>query len=150
MKDDTVTETAVLDVGRQVDPSGNGKKTLQQHATAERENELLFSFTSRASGESSHTLSHGNPASSHLHGSKQLFFVLLTDINQSFHVFTFDGMQRSFHEFVNCLVDDHYGSSRHEPFKPQARRVDLASSWRFGFKAPLMTEDADRCVQLRT
>ena len=114
-------------------------------------NELLFPFTSCASGESSHTLSHGNPASSHLHGSKQLFFVLLTDLSQSFSCFSL--LTECSGVFMNLLivyVDDHYGSSRHEPFKPQARRVDLVSSWRFGFKAPLMTEDADRCVQLRT
>jgi hypothetical protein len=52
-------------------------------------NELLFSFTSHATGESSHTLSHGNPVSSHLHGSKQLFFVLLTDLSQSLSTFYF-------------------------------------------------------------
>ena len=111
------------------------------------ENELLFSFTSHASGESSHILSHGNPVSSHLHGSKQLFFV---SQSKFFMFFTFCRMQWSFNEFVACHVDNHCGSSRHEPFKPRAQRFDTSSSWRFGFKAPLMTEDADRCVQLRT
>jgi hypothetical protein len=67
-----------------------------------------------------------------------------------FRLFTFGRMQWSFNEFVACHVDSHCGSSRHEPFKPRAQRFDTSSSWCFGFKAPLMTEDADGCVQLST
>jgi len=65
-------------------------------------NELLFPFTSCASGESSHTLSHGNPASSHLHGSKQLFFVLLTDLSQSFSCFSL--LTECSGVFMNLLI----------------------------------------------